>query len=321
MMRRIKGLTLLELLVVIAIIGILLAILVTAVQQVRETARCLRCRNNLKQLGLALHMYHDGHGRLPPGQFNGIRFNAADRRCWMQPILPYIEQQALARSIEDYMQTGSSSFMGGRPLSWLAPNRWVRVAILTCPSDPRSGKNVTGPDPMQARGRPETSQGLHGNYVTCAGSTIFNPPGDLIGADLNGAFYPLSRTRLSEVIDGTSQTMMGGEIVVSPDVPGSFTEHDKRGRYYNSWDGNVLFSTLHPPNSRAGDQLQYCQHIRQAPCEDSDFGAFQVLRSYHPGLVNAVLVDGSVRSIDDKIDPVTYRSLGTRASGEIVVGF
>src|SRR5262249_13288040 len=146
---------------------------------------------------------------------------------------------------------------------------------LICPSDPNGGKNLTygAPNPI-----PNPGQGFHGNYVTCAGSTLFGDGGG--GANLNGMFYPFSKTRMTDVTDGTSNTLMVGEILVSPDTNG----HDLRGRYHNTWQGNNLFSTLYPPNTTVGDRSDYCQPLPKAPCQGlGGTSLVQSVRSNHTG--------------------------------------
>src|SRR5947208_2357155 len=152
------GFTLIELLVVIAIIAILVGLLVPAVQKVREAAARTQCQNNLKQVGLALHNYHDVYKSLPPGQTNEIvNYDYppyGERRCWMQKILPYLEQGPLYQQIEAWMNQPSSP-PGQAPYNahvWWTPGRWTIVPTLMCPSDPANPKNVTAPDGESLQG-------------------------------------------------------------------------------------------------------------------------------------------------------------------------
>jgi prepilin-type N-terminal cleavage/methylation domain-containing protein len=307
-----SGFTLIELLVVIAVIGVLMALLLPAVQKVREAANRVRCQNNLKQLGLALHNYHDANNCFPPGKFPPMSTidagNDFDRRTWLAKVLPYLEQQALYIEVEAYHTPVPPD------MTWRGcPGRWIPMPTLMCPSDPANPKNITW-----GSSTPETSQSIHGNYVLCAGSDYFDPPDSLDGGHLNGVFYWKSQTRLSDIADGTSTTLLGGELIVVPDL----TTHDIRGRYYNdAHNGSALFSTLYPPNTPAPDRSMWCNSIPLAPCQLGNTDRVQSQRSYHAGLVNSLFGDGAVRSIANGVHLATYQGLGTRAGNEVVDDF
>jgi prepilin-type N-terminal cleavage/methylation domain-containing protein/prepilin-type processing-associated H-X9-DG protein len=299
--------TLIELLVVIAILAVLIGLLLPAVQKVREAASRLKCQNNLKQLGLALHAYHDGRAQFPPGTVDGPfgqDIGQRDRSSWLQYVLPYVEQQAIYDQTQAWLASGTGGCMCHD-----CPTRFFVVPGLTCPSDPASPKTQTVPgDP----------QGFHSNYSGCAGSTPLNA-GGASGNDLNGVFYWNSAIRLGDITDGTSHTLLAGEIIVSPDVTG----HDVRGRMWNpARQGSTLFTTLYAPNTLAApDRLHYCQSIPRAPCVATTTDINFTARSYHPGLVNALLADGSVRAIANGVSADAYRALGTRAGGEAAEDF
>ena len=311
---RSRGFTLIELLVVIAIIAILIALLLPAVQQAREAARRSSCKNNLKQIGLALHNYHDTHNAFPPGQFNWIGHDGTPvllgpkRTCWFQQILPYIDQAPLYNSFN--FSAGSILAYGSTAFA----QRYQVVPTVMCPSDPASGKVQTAGATTSASG-----QGFHGNIVACAGSNAnFGNSGSGVGASLNGMFYPLSSTRIRDVVDGTSNTLMAGEIVISNDT----AAHDLRGRYYNSWQGNVLFSSDLPPNPTTGDRSSYCNAIPQAPCQAlGTTNVVQYLRSYHIGGAHVVLADGAVRFISSNLSTTIMQNLGARGDGQVVGEF
>ncbi len=307
-----RGFTLIELLVVIAIIAVLIGLLLPAVQAAREAARRSQCVNNLKQLGIAMHNYHDTFGTFPRGQKNkmgqNVPENGYDRGCWYASVLPFTEQAALADAMQaaiDRRYDYTCHITGA----------YVVVNTFMCPSDPANPKLLTfGATALRA-----PAQGFHGNYVMCAGSTFFNPSppilGGVDGTQLNGMFYSLSSTRLGDVIDGTSNTLMDAEIIIAPDRTG----HDLRGRYHNTWQGNNLFSALYPPNSPVGDVSSYCQSIRMARCgTQTGTNVVQSARSYHPGGVNAGFGDGSVRFVKSTTAPVIYQALSTRNGGEVV---
>jgi prepilin-type N-terminal cleavage/methylation domain-containing protein/prepilin-type processing-associated H-X9-DG protein len=312
--RRSFGFTLVELLVVIAIIGVLVALLLPAVQAAREAARRTQCNNSLKQIGLGMHNCHDTHGKLPRGQYNPIGTDPTpstpwNRACWWQELLPYVEQQPLHNAIAAFTSSTPAPYyicwaVNNDPVVPSSPGRNTIVKMFVCPSDKTAVKNRTVPN---------NEQGFHGNYVMCGGSTIYNPPADPQGTDLNGLFYVHSKTRFADITDGTSNTLMGGEVLVVRDS----SAHDLRGRYYNTWQGNTLFSTLYPPNTPVGDRSNYCIDAPQAPCQSLTATAVvQSVRTYHPGGGNFLLADGSVRFIRNAINLNTYQALGTRHGGE-----
>jgi prepilin-type N-terminal cleavage/methylation domain-containing protein len=299
------GFTLIELLVVIAIIAILVALLLPAVQQAREAARRSQCKNHLKQLAVALHNYHDTHGVLPPGQFNYIGADLATatgqgarRTCWMQQILPFIDQETIYNQLP--FSTPSTAYN-------LYPDRWKKISVLMCPSDPSNPKTITAGATTEA-----ASQGFHGNYVASYGRGAYTNTPTL---QTRGTFWPLSSMKLTDVKDGTSNTLFLGEIIISQDTG----VHDLRGRYYNTWQGNVLFTSEQVPNTTVGDVSSYCIALPEAPCAPlSGTNTAQYQRSYHDGGVHTAMADGAVLFISENIDLNTYRALGTSMGSESV---
>src|SRR5690606_23185933 len=192
--------------------------------------------------------------------------------CFVQ-LLQFLEPQVQRDPLQAQPKTAAND--GGA--SWWTPGRWIAPTIMACPSDANSPKLITAGWSESPGGEPETSQGFSGNYLACAGSTVFNPPADPLGLDRNGIFFGESRVKMKDVLDGTSHTLLIGEIVVVPDtnasaaVSGGNTstqKHDMRGRYWNVHQGNTLFSTLYPPNSTVGDRLTWCIDLRPAaPCQ------------------------------------------------------
>jgi prepilin-type N-terminal cleavage/methylation domain-containing protein len=299
--------TLVELLVVIAIIGILVALLLPAVQAAREAGRRSSCSNNLKQLGIGTHNYHDVLKVLPPGQLNllgsGSTPNGFVRQCWMQQLLPYIEQKPLYDVIQAGQAANYTCHING------VQNR---IDTLSCPSDGKAGKNITAGSTSST---PNPAQGFHGNYVACATSGLFGDTGQgNIGTVMTGMFYCYSRTKLSSCVDGTSNTLFFSEIVLVEDTGA----HDLRGRYHNTWEGNTLFSCAYTPNTTVGDRSSYCIAAPQAPCQTlGTTGLVQSARSYHPGGVQVGLGDGSVRFISNTITPVVWQAAATREMKEV----
>jgi prepilin-type N-terminal cleavage/methylation domain-containing protein len=170
-----KAFTLIELLVVIAIIAVLIGLLLPAVQKVREAASRTKCANNLKQVALALHSYHGARGFFPHGTYNYIDgtgstpppYNGSqDRRCWVQDILPYLEQEALFKEFDAFMSNGAHHALD-------FPDNTTVIPTLMCPSGPAGPKVKT----WNTGGGVDHSQGFSGNYVLCAGNDYFNPNG------------------------------------------------------------------------------------------------------------------------------------------------
>ena len=302
--------TLVELLVVIAIIGVLVGLLLPAVQKVRATALRIQCQNSLKQISLALLNYHFTNGRFMSGSgpldspYGPDSGDVLDRQSWYEPLLPYIEQDALYQSMQNWLQHPTGPVLFKYANGW--NGRFTPIPILCCPADPHSPKLNSVPyDP----------QGVHSNYVACAGSTYFNPPSGPPSTDLNGIFYSLSTTALRDISDGATNTLLVSEINVSPDV----TSHDTRGRIYNpARQGGILFSTLNTPNNPSTpDRLNWCQPIPEAPCQSATTNLVTTARSHHAGGVNVAFADGSGRFISDNVDARTWAALGSRNGGEV----
>lgn len=330
------GFTLVELLVVIAIIGILVAMLLPAVQAAREAARRSTCINNLKQMGLAVLEYETAFGRYPTGATNELNDGDGsarqdDRLCWFHDILPYVEFAALADGLKEHMETASNP----SALNYV-PGLVSVIPSATCPSDGISPKTHThaGALPPLPAGFDDPGQGFHGNYVGCAASGFFDKfdPDDrpslitrhkgkhywTVASHLDGVLFPKSSIRQAQVTDGTSNTLLLSEIILTEDQ----TLNDLRGRYYNPICGNVFFTTRRPPNPTEPDTFRWCGGVDappEAPCiwRDGGQGLAISARSYHPGGVNACRLDGSVEFLTETVDPALYRALGSRDGEEV----
>ncbi len=290
------GFTLIELLVVIAIIAILIALLLPAVQQAREAARRSACKNNLKQLGLALHNYHDTHRVFPFAHVDEGIMVKHRRVCWFQMILPFIDQAPLYKIFE----ANTNNWVHAMPVS-------IRRAIVTpmiCPSNPSSPNFSSGDDGL----------GFQGNYVLCFGSVKTNLHNS---TSRNGMFSMNSKTRIRDVTDGTSNTILGGEAITRPGTGG----WGGAGGYWGgaphaSWG----FTTEEPPNTPLPDVNHTCKStsIVEAPCtSDASGSRYNFSRSYHTGGAQFIMADGRVRFISENINRSTFQALGTMAGNEI----
>lgn len=291
MLRHRRAFTLVELLVVIAIIGILVGLLLPAVQAAREAARRTSCFNNMKQIGVALHNYHDTYKSLPSGW---LANDAATRLPmpegvngwgWASLVLPFIEQTNVAGNLVQF----------GKPIVDPLNNaaRTHYIPLYRCPSDLRSSKRDF--DLSTASGPPVTL--AIANYVGMFGTQELEdcegrPAGfTCLG---NGAFQHQQSVRFSDIQDGLSNTYMVGER-------SSRIEH-------STWVGvipggneslaRILGIADHPPNAQ-GNHL-----------DD--------LMSQHPAGTNFVLADGSVRLVAETIDLRVYEAYATRAGREAV---
>ena len=304
--RRPAGFTLIELLVVIAIIAVLIALLLPAVQQAREAARRSQCKNNLKQLGLAMHNYHDTFSAFTIGSM-GFQSSPSDTRmCFFQSVLPYVEQTALYNMVNFGATSWATMTNQGTTYVSTTTALSTQVPVFMCPSDPNAGKRQTS----------TAYRGFYSNYLPVHGSGAMGPYNTVAQ---NGMFYVISSTRMRDVTDGTSNTAMMAEIVLTPD-----SIYDGRGRVWESYDGNTLVSTLNPPNTSISDNIgQACGNSTtnpKAPCAGT--GSLQMAsRSTHVGGVHIVMADGAVRFVSDSINTNTWNWLGARNDGNTIGDF
>ncbi len=297
-----RGFTLIELLVVIAIIAVLIALLLPAVQQAREAARRSQCKNNLKQLGLAIHNYHDSIGTLPIGYAGDVT-----GRGLVKGVLPYIDQAPLFNAWNESIGYNTE------------PNQTtvsrVRQTVHTCPSD----------TPAQwYNGIPQY------NYAPNYGNTTITRQPSLNGVAFSPApFYfddnagdPAVCYRLRDITDGTSNTLMMMEVRQGPIAT------DLRGLTW--WGPGSGVTAAYTPNSPTPDMMNvFCMTTPSLPCTQTgnvgnspaSNGAFYVSRSKHTGGVHTLMCDGAVRFVSNNIDINTWRFLSTMQGGEIIGDF
>jgi prepilin-type N-terminal cleavage/methylation domain-containing protein/prepilin-type processing-associated H-X9-DG protein len=300
--------TLIELLVVLAILAVLIGLLLPAVQKVREAASRTGCRNNLKQIGLALHNYHDAQGSFPPGYVE-LYPPLTDRATWITLLLPYFEQDNLFQTYDPNQTTG-----GGAHNTLL--NR-TKLKVFKCPADNDLPPKPYPPDPT-------VGPWALGNYLANNGLGPMRSDWQPLSSVVQpGAFMVNSQVRLGDITDGTSNTMLVSECL---NVPGSGGDEDWRGNL--SYPENCLFHWNYPPNTSNPDWLRQglCVSVPRAPCvaRHTAYNDRQNLvsaRSNHPGGVHVLLADGSARFVRDGIELGTWQALGSPAGGEVLGDF
>ncbi len=315
---RMSGFTLIELLVVITIIGILISLLLPAVQAAREAARRAQCSNNLKQIGLALHLHHEAHRKFPPGTTSGMNTGSAvgkrptPQECtWLAFIYPFIEQNA-QHSLIDWSPVNNNFYdYGGKNICSLS------VPLFYCPSD-------TNPKPNDSYGASLTF--ARGNYVANNGIgpaiEFRTGPGHTSPASMarpGGAFFMNSWLSLTNFVDGSTNTVLISEI--------RCPQSTKDGRGILHYPEGPLYQHNRTPNSPAPDEIRtdWCSSTPQAPCIGV-FTAFNQIkyivtaRSAHAGGVNVSMGDGSVRFIQQTISLNIWQALSSPASRETITG-
>ncbi|QDS89821.1 Type II secretion system protein G precursor [Rosistilla ulvae] len=310
-----EGFTLVELLVVIAIIGILVGLLLPAVQAAREAARRMQCSNNLKQIGLALHNYHDTFKSFPsaaiytgeaPKQSPPLTSNRCNGRdefwgaTWMVLILPFIEQQA-AHNQMDFGRVARSTVNNAIT--------GEQMDAYVCPSHPGIGARLTQ----------DYNGFAKGNYAANGGTHYTQDMNTFTNSTYKGPFSLPAQygAQFRDITDGTSQVIAAGDIVAS-------TGHSADDRGAWGWPSGVIFGLrasafanglLTPNDPQQTDATSYASNdtsnvnFNQRNNPDRNTTQGMALRSYHPGGVQAVFCDGSVHFITETIDEVIYENL------------
>ena len=315
------GFTLVELLVVIAIIGILVTLLLPAVNSAREAARRAACSNNIRQLCLAVLNYHGANQVMPMGSYR--RFEGPGRPpwqtnqlSWIARCLPFLEEQSLYDQIDWNLEPGDQGVN--------VPVMGARLAIVRCPSD---NEELLQLEWISDGGHPLKAYGPT-NYVVCIGDTDESEPGEF-----TGVFGFNSSTRIHQITDGTSKTMLISECKIADpfvryygslgpytsclagtarDVARLTVEPRGFSWFYaqvnQSWNYNTILTPNDPLTTNHECQMWSDRTVLAA-------------RSRHVGGVQVALADGAVRFIEDTIDYDAWRVLGTFEDGEVVEVF
>ena len=328
-----RGFTLIELLVVIAIIAILIALLLPAVQQAREAARRTQCTNNMKQIGLALHNYHDAFNTFPFGTRGGrtwTQVGIKDGTNWRVALLPYLDQGPVYQNLDFSGSFGAGTsdavaYMGGNEVL-----KGLVVQVYLCPSStlemfPQSYVNNTGGNGTfnnQGRGLGIQYVGIQGAAPQFTWSQSgYRDCGH--GWSCDQGMMTVNETKgIRDAIDGASNT------IVIAEQSGLTQGHNRTSNYYGGWSGArqlgmTISSTTcsdfwqtgttcirHPPNSNIGDAGNGHPYRNNT-----------VINSFHTGGVFVLLGDGSVRFLSENVDFQTLKKLAIRNDGQVIGEF
>ena len=337
-----RGFTLIELLVVIAIIAVLIALLLPAVQAAREAARRAQCTNNLKQIGLGLHNYHSSVGTFPMGNMRAGEMYSGSVTDWgtfsaQALLLPYLEQSTIYNSCNF---SWNIWYGDGAPINATVWN--LKVASFLCPSDQNAGKDHfnsyhgsfgTGTDPWATR----TNGFFAPRYTSYGVADIVDGTSNTIAyvEALTGDFNRLNvkhrkmisgvlgslpanlnvsdaRSNLVAIMNAANQCVQN----IQSGSPGPGSNSNRGYRWQTGSPGLSLTNIIITPNS---NQYQFsgCRLDCAAGC-GVDFGHFFTPSSSHPGGVNVLMADGSVRYVKDTVNQNTWMSLGTKDGNEVI---
>lgn len=300
--------TLVELLVVIAIIAVLIAILLPAVQQAREAARRTVCRNNLKQVGLALHNYHESHRCFPAYAFMYSNWPVYEKITgWVPNLLPYLDQ---GRLFNDYDFNYSYCAVENAPIVK------SRLPVMSCPSTP-GGPGILGPSTFEAVTELVINPNAQAMSADYAGNNGFRNsailPVESADKILRAGFfkrtgYPLPCNKISEILDGTSQTIAVWESAA----------RDRVFLFGEPWPGQPIYAQH---NAWAGNCAFWCYGFNKNGTTNGPYAinATNYLAqpySFHPGGVHALNADGSVHFLSETMNTKTFYFMLSSMGGE-----
>ena len=291
--------TLLELLVVLAIAAVLFALIAAAVQNARASASRLQCQNNLKQIGLALHQYHEVHQAFPPAFFST---HSGRYLSWMARILPYVEQEAIWRQAAEAYQITD--------WPWASPPHpdGALVGLFVCPDDLRAQ------NPASVTLFNSNPDSEHPGWITLpvAFTSYLGNAGIDLDSD-DGVFAADAVTRLGDLTDGTGTTLLVGERPVSPDRTHGWWYAGPGQDFTGSADVVLGAEEINVIRSDCPEgPYAFGPGTADNPCDMFHYW------SLHPGGANFLMADGSVRFLWYSSEPGLLSALATRAGGEVV---
>jgi prepilin-type N-terminal cleavage/methylation domain-containing protein len=319
-----RAFTLIELLVVIAIIAILIALLLPAVQQAREAARRSQCKNNLKQIGVALHNYSETFGVLPPGAFRHPSGTASfEMWGWAALILPFVDQASVHNRFGVTEQHLHDLLLVAGPPTGFTLCSTTHLPVYVCPSDvggPTTDNNYFTRRYFDGSANPPGTNTYHAsksNYVACLGDSVDGGAGEtqagnLNGDDGNGTFAHNSKRMFRDIEDGTSNVIAIGERDIKCGAAAWIGTRNPNGT--DAW--GMYFSLgragsdlhINQPGTHTNTTTNACVGTNCATCDEG-------FSSLHEGGAHFLMNDGSVHFFSENIDSLLYRQMADRMDG------